>query len=126
MTAALYQGVLTNTLDTDIWVDLPTRQYMRLWQIIREQGGSALSPTLYVLSDGKVVNFLFEITGLGSFAAEYRQALTRKMEGIAIKVLPLARILKSKKAILRDKDLAHIQMIEKLLKCQKKAEQSEG
>jgi hypothetical protein len=120
MTAALYQGVMLNTMDIDIWVDLPTRQYIRLWNIVRVQGGSALSQTLYVLADGKVVNFLFEITGLKNFAAEYKNALAGKMEGLAVKVLPLERILKSKKTILRDKDIAHIQHIEKVLKAQKK------
>jgi hypothetical protein len=120
MTAAVYQGVMLNTMDTDIWVDLPTRQYMRLWGIIRSQGGSALSQTLYVLADGKVVNFLFEITGLKNFGAEYRHALTMRMEGLLVKVLPLSRILKSKKAIMRDKDMAHIPEIEKVLKAQKK------
>ena len=105
-----------------IWVDLPTRQYMRLWRMIREQGGSALSQTLYVLADGKVVNFLFAVTGLRSFAAEYRQALNAKMDGCAVKVLPLTRILKSKKAILRDKDLAHIPLIERVLKAKKMLE----
>ena len=42
MTAAVMQGVMVNTMDTDIWVDLPTRQYIRLWKLIRSQGGSAL------------------------------------------------------------------------------------
>jgi hypothetical protein len=120
MTAAVYQGVMLNTMDTDIWVDLPTRQYMRLWDIIRSQGGSALSQTLYVLADGKVVNFIFEVTGLRDFAAEYRNALTVKLEGMAVKILPLSRILKSKKAILRDKDLVHIPHIEQVLRAQKK------
>lgn len=92
MTAAVYQGVMLNTMDTDLWVDLPTRQYMRLWNIIRSQGGSALSQTLYVLEDGKVVNFLFAVTGLNGFAAEYRHALTLKMEGLKVKVLPLSRV----------------------------------
>jgi len=120
MTAAVYQGVMINTMDTDIWMDLPARQYMRLWNIIRSQGGSALSPTLYVLEDGKVVNFLFSVTGLKSFAAEYRHALSVKMEKLNVKVLPLARILKSKKAIMRDKDIAHIPHIERVLKLLKK------
>src|SRR5690349_19434930 len=97
MTAGILQGVLTNTLDTDIWVDLPTRQYMRLWNIIRAQGGTALSQTLYVLEDGKVVNFLFSVDGLRSFAAEFKNAITAKLEGIEVKLLPLKRILKSKK-----------------------------
>jgi hypothetical protein len=125
MMAAVYQGVMLNTMDTDIWVDLPTRQYMRLWNIIRAQGGSALSQTLYVLADGKVVNFLFEVTGLRNFAAEYRNALTMKMEGFPVKVLPLSRILKSKKTILREKDVAHIPHIEKVLKARKKLEAKE-
>jgi len=120
MTAAVLQGVMINTMDTDLWVDLPTRQYMRLWKIIREQGGSALSQTLYVLEDGKVVNFLFTITGLRSFAAEYRQAVAAKIEGLTVKVLPLSRILKSKKTILRDKDLAHIPHIERVLRTLKR------
>lgn len=122
MTAAVYQGVMLNTMDTDLWVDLPTRQYIRLWNIIREQGGSALSQTLYVLEDGKVVNFLFEVTGLRSFAAEYRHARTFKMEGQKVKVLPLERVLKSKQAVLRDKDIAHIPHIQRVLKAGKKLE----
>ena len=112
-----------NTLDTDIWVDLPTRQYMRLWNLIRQQGGTALSQTLYVLEDGKVVNFLFAVTGLRSFAAEYRHALTFKIENLAVKVLPLERILKSKKTIMRDKDLPHIPHIEEALKGRKHAKE---
>jgi hypothetical protein len=122
MTAAVYQGVMLNTMDTDLWVNLPTRQYIRLWNIIREQGGSALSQTLYVLEDGKVVNFLFEVTGLQSFAAEYRRARTFKMEGQQVKVLPLERVLKSKQTVLRDKDIAHIPHIERALKARKKLE----
>jgi hypothetical protein len=122
MTAAIYQGVMLNTLDTDIWVDLPTRQYMRLWNLVREQGGVALSPVLYALKDGKLVNFLFEVTGLRSFAAEYRHALTVKIAGQNVKVLPLARVLKSKKAIMRDKDVAHIPHIERTLAAKKTLE----
>jgi hypothetical protein len=120
MTAAVFQGVMINTMDIDLWVDLPTRQYMHLWNLIREQGGSALSQTLYVLEDGKVVNFLFAVTGLRGFATEYRDARTFEMEGQRVKVLPLERILKSKKTILRDKDLAHIPHIEQTLKALKK------
>ena len=122
MTAAVIQGVMMNTLDVDIWVDLPTRQYIRLWNLIRAQGGTALSPTLYVLEDGKVVNFLFALTGLRSFAAEFKGAVSAKMEGLEVKLLPLHRILKSKQAIQRDKDLAHIPLIENVLKARKKLE----
>ncbi len=123
MTAAVLQGVMMNTLDTDIWVDLPTRQYMRLCNLICAQGGTALSPTLYVLEDGKLVNFLFAVTGLRKFAAEYNGAVMRKIEGVAVKILPLERVLKSKKTIRRDKDLAHIPLIENVLKARRESEE---
>jgi hypothetical protein len=120
MTAAVMQGVLTNTMDVDIWVDLPTRQYIRLWNLIREQGGSALSQTLYVLEDGKVVNFLFSVDGLRRFAAEFKEAVDATIDGIPVKLLPLERVLQSKKTILRDKDQPHIRLIENVLKAKKK------
>jgi hypothetical protein len=107
-------------MDVDLWVDLPTRQYIRLWNLIRAQGGSALSQTLYVLEDGKVVNFLFAVTGLRSFTTEAKRAVAARLEGLPVKLLPLERILKSKKAILRDKDLPHIRLIENVLRGRKR------
>lgn len=119
MTAAVLQGVMVTTLDTDIWVDLPTRQYPRLMNMCLGQGATALSPTVYVLSDGQVVNFLFSVNGLRSFAHEYKSAVWKKLEGLRVKVLPLERILKSKRTIMRDKDLLHIHYIERMLKARK-------
>src|SRR5262245_52550065 len=50
MSAAIVQGVIVTTLDTDIWVDLPERQYARLMNLVLKQGGTAIAPTLYALS----------------------------------------------------------------------------
>jgi len=120
MSAAILQGVIVTTLDTDIWVDLPERQYIRLMKIILSQGGTALAPTLYALADGRLVNFIFAVHGLGSFSVEYKRALPARIEGESVKVLPLERILKSKRTILRDKDRLHILQIERFLKGRKK------
>ncbi len=122
MSAAILQGVIVSTLDTDIWVDLPERQYVRLMNLILKQGGTALAPTLYVLSDGHLVNFLFTVHGLRGFDAEFKHAWDAKIEGEPVKVLPLEKILKSKKTIRRDKDLVHIFHIERFLKGRKKLE----
>jgi hypothetical protein len=59
MSAAIIQGVPATTLDTDIWVDLPLRQSIRLYNLVRSQGGTGLAPTMYALADGSLVNFLF-------------------------------------------------------------------
>lgn len=109
-----------STLDTDIWVDLPERQYIRLTNLCVKMGCTALSPTVYVLPDGKLVNFLFRVNGIRGFAAEYKSAVSARLETQTVKALPLERILKSKKAIRRDKDAIHILNIEKFLKERKK------
>ena len=119
MSAAVPQGILMTTFDTDLWVDLPERQYVRLMNLVLKQGGTALAPTPYALADGRLVNFLFTVGGLRSFDAEYRRAVAVKVEGQTVKALPLTRILKSKKAILRDKDRLHILMIERFLRGRK-------
>ena len=107
------------TFDTDIWVDLPERQYIRLTNLLAKQNATLLAPTLYVLEDGKVINFLFQVHGLRSFATEYKNAGNAKLDGETVKVLPLERILKSKKTILRDKDKVHIPLIEQVIAAKK-------
>ena len=67
------------------------------------------------------MNYPFSVTGLRAFAAEFRHGLDRTLDGESVKVLPLERILKSKEAIRRDKDLPHISMIKALLKARKLA-----
>jgi hypothetical protein len=120
MTAAILQGMILTTLGVDIWVDLPSRQDMRLAKICLSQGETALSPVLYALSDGRLVNFLFEVNGLGPFRAEYKKAINSKIGLQPVKILPLESILKSKKAIMRDKDGTHIFHIERVLQARKR------
>jgi len=119
MSAAVVQGVMETTLDVDLWIDLPSRQYMRLQNIARKQGGEIGAPTVAYLKDGTPVNFVFEVDGLGSFAKEIHHAQSLLFQGRRIPVLKLERILKSKQAIRREKDLPHIIHIKNLLRCRK-------
>lgn len=115
MAAAILQGVPATTLDTDIWIDLPARQYMRVMNLCVSLGAKILANTVVVLPDDSLVNFVYEITGVRSFAAEYRHAERLRWLGESVAVLPLSRILKSKQAIRRPKDLAHIPLLEETL-----------
>ena len=50
--------------------------------------------------------------GLETFDAEYGRALSREIEGVSLKVLPLSRVIVSKRATNRPKDLAALPALE--------------
>ena len=111
MSRAIVQGVPTTTTDTGIWMDLPQRQYIRLPNLVMSHGGTPLARPMYALSDGSLVNFIFSMTGLKTFAEEYRQSREITWNRLKIRVLPLERIYESKKASTREKDIAHLPLL---------------
>ena len=119
MSAAIVQGVMETTLDVDLWVDLPPRQYMRVQNLARTAGATIAANTVAYLEDGTPMNFVFEVNGLGSFARELKHTVRLRFRGKLIPVLKLERILKSKETIRRDKDLPHIIHIRNLLRCRR-------
>lgn len=114
--AAIEQGAPISTIDYDFGVKLPERQYVRILAIIHSLGGSILARTLYELSDGTQVNLIFRPDGLRSFDAEMKRCRTAVLEGQPVRVLPLSRIIASKRAAGRDKDLAALPVLERTLR----------
>ncbi|HEX8311293.1 MAG TPA: hypothetical protein VF614_08260 [Chthoniobacteraceae bacterium] len=112
----MLQGAPATTLDTDIWVDLPERQYVRLLTICKKQGAEILARTVVALSDDSLVNFLLRVDGLKSFAEEAKRAVKVKWLGTTVLVLPLASLIKSKEFLLREKDIAHLPLLRTTLK----------
>jgi hypothetical protein len=125
MMAAIEQGAPLMTVDYDFWVKLPERQYVRLLSIVRRQKGTILARTFYELSDGTQVNVVFQPEGLRAFA-EYRNARVGHLGGQKIRVLPLARVIASKRAAGREKDLATLPILERTLRLQKKLGTAKG
>jgi len=119
MSAAILQGVPATTLDTDIWVELPVRQFVRLTEIVVQLGGTMLAPTVAALSDDTLVIFLPRVDGLGEFGEEYGNTKRLRWQGMNVPVLPLESILKSKQKVDRPKDRAHIPLIRQVLRLQK-------
>jgi hypothetical protein len=111
--AAIRQGAPLMTVDYDFWVRLPERQYTRLLTIIQRQGGAIPARTLYELSDGTQVNAIFNPDGLRSFEIEFKGSPVARLEGQLVRVLPLARVIASKRAAARDKDLAVMPILER-------------
>jgi hypothetical protein len=115
MSAAILQGVPVATFDVDLWLDLAERQYMHAVRIALAQGARMIRNTVVELLDGTLVNFIFQITGLQSFEAEYAKARTLRFHSMKIRVMPLASIRKSKAAIMRPKDESHIVYLDQTL-----------
>ena len=114
--AAITQGAPLMTVDFDFWVDLSERQYVRILAIIKRQGGTILARALYELSDGTQVNAIFKPTGLRSFSAEFRHSVAGELAGEPVRILPLSRVIASKRAAGRDKDLAALPILERTLR----------
>ena len=120
MTAAVLQGVPVVTHDVDLWIDLPSRQYMTPVNLALRQGANMVRNTIVELSDGMLVNFIYAVDGLASFATEFRKARVLKFHGCNLPVMPLESIRKSKAAVMREKDPAHIHYIDQVLLLQRK------
>lgn len=124
--AAIRQGAPLMTVDYDFWVQLPERQYVRLLSIVQRQGGTIRAQTLYELSDGTQVNAIFQPDGLRSFQTEWKHCSIGRLDGVPVRVLPLLRVIASKRAAGRDKDVAVLPVLERTLRLAKrlKARQS--
>lgn len=120
--AAIRHGAPLMTVDYDFWVRLPVRRYVRLLAIVRRQGGTVRARTLYELRDGTQVNAIFQPDGLHSFEAEWRRCAMGRLEGVPVRVLPLVRVIASKRAAGRDKDLAVLPILERTLRLARRLE----
>jgi len=114
--AAIRQGAPLMTVDYGFWVRLPERQYVRLLAIIQRQDGTIRARTLYELSDGTQINAIFQPDGLRSFQAEWKHCPIGRLEGVPLRILPLQRVIASKRAAGRDKDLAVLPIPERTLR----------
>jgi hypothetical protein len=114
MSAAILQGVPATTLDTDIWIGLPDRQYVRVLAVCQRLGATTLARTVVSLRDDTLVNFLYRVDGLADFDAESKRAVHLKWFGMRVPVLPLASIIRSKETVLREKDIAHLPLLKKI------------
>jgi len=119
MSGAILQGVPATTLDTDIWIDLNSRQYMRVLNLCRQLGATVRANTVVDLKDGSTVNFLYELHGLRGFRYEYQRAKRVRWLQTEVAVLPLERIYASKRFVGRPKDLAHLPLLEQTMRLQR-------
>jgi hypothetical protein len=119
VTAASMQGARVATEDIDLW--FPDLNDPRLAEAARRAGGFwvaghfGMQPPAFGGKIGDRFDVVLTMSGLGSFDEEYPAAKTLEIDGVAVHVLPLPRIIASKRAANRAKDQAALPALEAAL-----------
>jgi len=107
LAAAALQGAPVVTQDVDLWFKkIPT---INLKRALSKVGGiyvppMNLNPPVLAGDNLELFDIVMNMDGLETFAKEIKRAINIPLGKIKIKVLPLDRIIKSKKATNREKD----------------------
>jgi len=113
MSAALLQGARGSTEDLDLWFEEIGDP--RIAEATRRAGGVFVTRTQPPMLSGPVgdrIDLVLTLSGLPDFAKEFERAARADLGGVEVSVLPLERILHSKRAAGRTKDEPGIHQIE--------------
>jgi predicted nucleotidyltransferase len=120
LSAAVLQGANTATRDIDIWFE--DTSDLRIGEAVREANGIWVSgsfgmrpPQIGGDAIGDRLDVVTHMHGLGTFQEELPNATVVEVDGIFLQVLKLERIIASKRAAGRKKDLAVIPALEEAL-----------
>jgi hypothetical protein len=117
MSAALLQGARGATEDIDLWFEQLSDP--RIGEAARRAGGVWVTRTQPPLLGGRAGDrwdVVTTMSGLPDFAREYVGSHELVLDGVAVRVLPLERIIASKRAANRPKDQAVLYTLESTLK----------
>ncbi|MEO8682872.1 MAG: hypothetical protein ABI665_27740 [Vicinamibacterales bacterium] len=125
MGAALIEGAPGTTQDLDLWFGSIDPEQLR--EAARRAGGFytagfGVQPPALGGEGLDRVDVVPTASGLDSFDTEFAGARDYDLDGVRVKVLPLERIIVSKRAAKRPKDTAQIPMLEAALAAQKARE----
>lgn len=118
LSAAVLEGAPVSTQDLDVWperIDDP-----RLAQAAVDAGGFwirsfGMQPAAFGGAGLERVDVVLTAHGLEEFGVEYDRAIEREIDGVALRVLPLERVVASKSATNRPKDRAALPALEATL-----------
>ena len=118
MGAALLEGAPGTTQDLDLWFGLIDGE--RLRAAARAAGGLytpgfGLQPPAVGGEGLDRVDLVLTASGLDSFETEFEGARDYDLDGVRVKVLPLERVIVSKRSAKRPKDSAQLPMLEAAL-----------
>ncbi len=122
MSAALLQGARGATEDLDLFFENLADH--RIGEAAQRAGGFWVTRSEPPMLGGMSERFdvVTHLSGLPDFANEYKDAKRIEIDGVPVPVLPLARIIVSKRAANRVKDRATLEALELALKVMQRVE----
>jgi len=122
MGAALIEGAPGTTQDLDLWFGRIDEAQLR--QAALEAGGLytsgfGLQPPAFGGEGLDRLDLVLTASGLESFEAEFNGGREYDLDGVRVRVLPLERVIVSKRAAKRPKDSAQLPMLEAALAARK-------
>jgi len=119
MGAAVLEGAPVATQDLDVWFARVDDERIRLAAV--DAGGFWISgfgmqPPAFGGNGLARIDVVLTAHGLDAFDTEYRRAIERDIEGVTLRVLPLERVIVSKRATGRAKDEAQLPVLEATLR----------
>ena len=113
MSAAVLQGAPIATDDLDLWFSALSDPGIE--QAARKAGGVLAwraSPPMLLGKGLDHIDIVIKLDGLRTFDAEYANARDLVINNVRVKVLPIERVIVSKRAAGRPKDLAALPALE--------------
>ena len=131
LSAAVLQGAESVTADVDLWFE--DRADARIGEAVRRAGGvwipgsfGMMPPTIGGDLLGDRFDVVLTLSGLEDFATERAGARIMRVDDLDLPVLPLRRVLHSKRAAARPKDLAVLPALEAALAAQQDSEEGDA
>jgi hypothetical protein len=118
LAAATLQGAPAVTQDIDLW--FKNLDDVGIVRALRKVGGFyvpsiGLNPPMFAGDSVKLFDIVLRMDGLASFDEEAKCAVCVPLGRIEVRVLPLERIIASKRAANRDKDKLSLPVLENAL-----------
>ncbi len=125
MGAAVLEGAPVATQDIDLWFETLDSDQIKL--AARDAGGFWISgfgmqPPSFGGDGLSRLDVVLTAQGLRRFAEEYDAGIEREIEGVIVRILPLDRVIVSKRASARPKDMAGLPALEATLRARDEPE----
>lgn len=122
--AAVLEGAPVATQDIDLWFD--TLDSKALTLAAKDAGGFwvpafGMQPPAFGGDGLSRIDVVLTAHGLRRFLDEYDASNDREIEGVTVRVLPLERVIASKRATGRPKDAASLPALEATLRARRGA-----